>query len=653
MKKIVSCFLAFFFFAPHLPAQHQQRIDSLENAYRNATVDTAAFHLLSELINLYRISDGKKALERSRLQLEMAENLPQPRFRGRAHFNLAVSLRKTGDYETAISHYQKALDFFAEAKDEPNIGMINGSLGITYWQRDEFDKALEHMRKALAVAERLGHTERVCANLNNIGGVFMKQEKYDSALVYLEKTRVLYAQMKDTAGLADAYGNMGAIYIELKDTAAARRHALIGIDYAQRSDYHYQLMTSYGTLGGVYFLQQRYPEAVSYFEKSIAIATMLESKESLRDSYKSLSEIYSQAGRHDSAFKYLALYGAVKDSLLSEAKLRQINEMEAKYQSVKTAQELVEQKAVNERKTLWLGFALSGFVLVLILAFFIWRGYVNKRKAGKEIQLQKEVIEEKNKEILDSIHYAERIQQALLPSDSLRKQLLPESFVFYRPKAIVAGDFYWLAESGERLLFAVGDCTGHGVPGSLMSVVCTNALNRAVKEFGIAAPGSILDKVRELVQESFGGSDDRLNDHSSGTGVQDGMDISLCCLDRKTGGLQWAGANNPLWLVRNGELIEIKGDKQPIGKFIHARPFSTHSIELRKGDLLYLFTDGFADQFGGPEGKKFKYKQLAQLLLLHWNNDLQQQAVLIERRFEEWRGQLEQIDDVCVMGVRI
>ncbi|MBK9191300.1 MAG: SpoIIE family protein phosphatase [Crocinitomicaceae bacterium] len=273
---------------------------------------------------------------------------------------------------------------------------------------------------------------------------------------------------------------------------------------------------------------------------------------------------------------------------------------------------------------------------------------------------QKHLVEEKNKEILDSINYAKRIQKAILPQDKLFNAALPDSFVLYKPKDIVAGDFYWMEETKNQILFAAADCTGHGVPGALVSVVCHNALNRAVREYGLTDPGKILDKTREIVIAEFEKSDDD---------VKDGMDISLVAIPTPTGSvgagrdlrlqsplqIQWAGANNPLWVVKKDStiILEIKPDKQPIGKYAEAKPFTTHEIDLEKGDTFYIFTDGFADQFGGDRGKKFKASSMKELILTIQNLSMSEQKERLNESFEVWRGTLEQIDDVSVIGVRI
>lgn len=284
---------------------------------------------------------------------------------------------------------------------------------------------------------------------------------------------------------------------------------------------------------------------------------------------------------------------------------------------------------------------LSSAVVTFFLTF-----YFKRANADYEAQLIRmhEILSEKNKEVTDSIRYAQHIQKAILPSETAIARQFPCSFILYAPKDIVAGDFYFLEMKDGKIIFAVCDCTGHGVPGAMVSMICSNALTRAVKEFHLTDPAAILDKTRELVVGTFEKSEDE---------VKDGMDISLCCFDPSAKVLHWAGANNPLWIIRNNVLIEFRPDKQPVGHTDNPLPFTTHSIPVQKGDHLYAFTDGYADQFGGDKGKKFKYSQLKAMLLANVSLDIKEQLRRIKQQLDEWKGDLEQVDDILLMGVRI
>ncbi len=262
------------------------------------------------------------------------------------------------------------------------------------------------------------------------------------------------------------------------------------------------------------------------------------------------------------------------------------------------------------------------------------------------INHQKKLLEEKNKDITDSIQYAKRIQNALMASDSLLKKNLPEYFVLYKPKDIVSGDFYWAEKTENKFLLAVCDCTGHGVPGAFMSLLGVSFLNEITKEKNITQPDLIFSSLRENIIHA-------INPEGNEEG-KDGMDAVLCSFDFEKMEMNFACSNNPLWIFRNNQCLEIKPDKFPIGKYEgEIKPFTLHSEKLQKGDLIYLFTDGYADQFGGAKGKKFKYKNIQQILSLHANKTMSEQKKVLDKTIETWKGNLEQVDDILIIGIKI
>jgi len=306
-------------------------------------------------------------------------------------------------------------------------------------------------------------------------------------------------------------------------------------------------------------------------------------------------------------------------------------------------------KIESQKSIIWLSIVF--LIIVSALGVLAYRSYRLKNKANiliskqkGEIEEQHNVLEEQHREITDSINYAKRIQDAILPPLKLVKGYIPDSFILYQPKDIVAGDFYWMEGVNNLIIFAAADCTGHGVPGAMVSVVCHNAMNRAVREFMLIEPDEILNKTRDIVVETFEKSDED---------VRDGMDVALCTINTESNKLSFSGANNGLYFIRNGELLQIKPDKQPIGKYDDSKPFTKHEMDLEKGDVIYTFSDGYADQFGGPKGKKFMYRPFRELLLSIHTKPMSEQHDLLMNAFEEWRGKMEQIDDVCVIGVRI
>ncbi|MES2514876.1 MAG: SpoIIE family protein phosphatase [Bacteroidota bacterium] len=266
------------------------------------------------------------------------------------------------------------------------------------------------------------------------------------------------------------------------------------------------------------------------------------------------------------------------------------------------------------------------------------------RQKTQELNTTLTELRSQTLELRDSISYAKRIQKAILRHPASIKEILPDSFFLYKPKDIVAGDFYLAEQLEDKIILAAADCTGHGVPGAIISVVCGNALKRAMRKVGLADAALILEKTRDYVIETFEGSDED---------IKDGMDIALCILDPKTHILNYAGANISLHYTHQQQLTEIKSNKQPVGKHVIKLPFTNHSVQLQKGDAIYLFTDGMPDQFGGSKGKKFKYKQLRELIQSSQNQSMQQQGHFIDQTFEEWKGNLMQVDDVCIIGIRL
>lgn len=304
-------------------------------------------------------------------------------------------------------------------------------------------------------------------------------------------------------------------------------------------------------------------------------------------------------------------------------------------------------------------YTISFFVLIyLIIQLSIQRvknqnirleGIVTERTKeiaaqNELLEVQKEEITQKTKDIVDSIVYAKRIQETILPTERL-PQMLPQHFVFYRPKDIVSGDFYWARQKGNKIIFSAIDCTGHGVPGALVSIVGNSALLRCVNEHKLTEPAEILDKLRDIVIRSF--------DSTGLQDVKDGMDMSLCTLDKDTLILKYAGANNECIIIRDKEMIELKADKQPIGQFAYAKPFNQHEFQLQSGDCIYQFTDGYIDQFGGEKGKKLKSRPFKEMLLNVSHLSMDEQQERVKTFFENWKSGYEQVDDVCVFGVKI
>lgn len=514
--------------------------------------------------------------------------------------------------QTAIMQYETALLLAQKLKDKALIAQSYSLLGSVYFNDYKDEKALENFSKALELNKQIGKEDKIVEGLNNIAVVLKDLGKADEALANFFQLLNFAKSKNNLDNLVVAYHNIAITYLENK------KDETLGLQYLDSSTY---------------------------------AATRYHNYEALMTIYATYSDHYSKQKNFEKAFEYYKLKFAANDSLLQQSRDKEFIEMSTKYGTEKKEAENKLLKTESEKQRA-ITFGISiGLVLVAILSFFVFRSYRQKQKANillaaqnSEINEKKSIIEEKQKEILDSIAYAKRLQEAILPPIDSLNRYFESVFIYYAPKDIVAGDFYWMEKKDDFTFLAAADCTGHGVPGALVSVVCSNALNRAVLEFNIKDPGKILDKTRELVLETFSKND---------KDVKDGMDISLLTIHNNTKEIKWAGANNPLWYIANGTMTIITADKQPIGKTENPKPFTTHTIPAGKNSSLFLLTDGYADQFGGPKGKKFKYKQLKELLVKNTDKSMKEQCDILHSAFENWKGNLEQVDDVCVIGVRV
>jgi tetratricopeptide (TPR) repeat protein len=668
-------------------------------------------------VSFYHRGDYAKAIDYYTHSLQLREEIKD-------QYGIATSLgyiglihRNQGDYTKAIDYYTQSLRLREQIGDKKGIAASLNNIGIIYRNQGDYAKAIDYYTQSLKIDEQLENQQGIATSLNNIGIIYHYQGDYAQTINYYTQSLQLYKKLEDQQGIATSLNNIGISYKDKGDYTKAIDFFTQSLQLQEEIGDKQGVVGSLDNIGTIYYNQGDYAKALDYSKRALVIAQQIGAVAEISGAAKSLWEVYKTIGSYKKALEMHELYVTMRDSILSEESQREVIRQEYKYNyekekvvdSVATVQqmivkdaELAKQKIEIKAKRNQQYALFGGLGLVLVFALFMFNRFrvtqhqkqVIEEKE-KETQRQKEDIEEKHKEITDSIRYAKRIQNAILPPQKTVKKWLPESFIFYKPKDVVAGDFYWLETSptptipkgeGVSILFAAADCTGHGVPGAMVSVVCNNGLNRSVREHGITDPGKILDKTRKIVISEFEKSEED---------VKDGMDIALCKLEilkdksQKTK-LQYAGANNPLWIIRKApsvlpsadgegnphtshpqnkgnvnensspsgrldgaELIEYKPNKQPIGKTVKPKPFTTHSIELQKGDTIYIFTDGFADQFGGPKGKKFMYKPFKELLLSIQEKTMEEQKIMLEQHFENWKGGLEQIDDVCVIGVRI
>ena len=563
------------------------------------------------------------------------------------------SQRKLGRLKEATDSYLDAKKIFESIGDKKGIAGAYNNLGIIFMAEDQQEKAIEYYEVARRMNIEINNQPWLAKNLSNLGDAYFNLHQYDSAEVYFLQAKKLNEELGYTVDCNIDVMNLGNVYTSKKDFKKAKEQFDIAMDFDRRNEREADLAAVMFNFSGLFMATGDYATAKSYLDSSIAISTKYNDFETMLNVYKAYTVMYEKMGDYKNAYKYYELYSIKKDSTTSSDMKNQMDQMEESLReevlkennASLTRDKTLQDAALNQSRLINYT-AYGGVVLVLGIAFAFFKRYQAKKKANDLLQSQKTIIEHKNKEMLDSINYASRIQQAILAPEEKMSEMFSESFLFFRPRDIVSGDFYWFAEKNGTKIIAAADCTGHGVPGAFMSMIGNAFLNEIVIEHGITKPSEILSELRRLVIHAL--------KQKGETGEQrDGMDISLLSFSAN-GKIEWAGANNPLWIVRGNDCIEFTGDRRPIGFFKgQGLPFTNHEIETKKGDMLFIFTDGYADQFGGASERKMMKKKFKEILVSFSNEKAELQKKNLEERFEAWRGNLEQVDDVCVIGVRI
>jgi tetratricopeptide (TPR) repeat protein len=613
--------------------------------------------LLGIIDNYKGQGDDYKAMEECQTGLLLTQKMNYKKGIARFLRQLGDIYDDQGDSTQAMENYQKALSIVSDLKDERAIAYAFITIAKGYIHN--IQKALINYNKALQLLEEQKDTASIRKVYKLIGEMYMENKDFPNALENYQKSLSLAGKNWFDWELADLLNNIGIIYFNQGNITSALDYHYKALKVSEQLNDVPRVAITNFRLAQAYLKQKDFVNAKNYSDRALILTTKNTFANTILDIELSAAEIDSAIGDYKDAFAnyrhYTALSNKVKSEEVRKAALKEkfqdeYNRQKELDQVAQKQKDAIEQADKRKQKIITWS-VVGGLLVVLVFAGFILQSLRVTRKQkqiieikNKETEEQKKIIEDRNKDMLASITYAKRLQDAILPPISLIQKYLPESFVLYKSKDIVAGDFYWMERAGDNMLIAAADCTGHGVPGALVSVVCSNALNRTVKEFHITEPGKILDMVRKLVLETFENSENN---------VQDGMDISLCGINIKTKEVQWSGAYNSLWYIHNGEIHEIPADKQPIGKHNKPQPFNTYNLNLQKGDTLYLFTDGYADQFGGPKGKKFKYKQMEELLLANTTKSMDEQKSALENTLESWKGDLEQVDDILVIGIRI
>jgi tetratricopeptide (TPR) repeat protein/serine phosphatase RsbU (regulator of sigma subunit) len=697
MRKIFLLNAIIFIFLLFGKAQPPIKKDSLLKKLKEDIHDTIRFKIYNTLTRLtLSKGDNKESLEWGLKGYDLAKKINFKRGIAKICMNIGNTYSALSDYPRAIEFQQKSIEAHKELSDKSGLAANYNNIGIVYYNLSDFTKCLEYFQKAMKMQEELrnkqlvayaigniaviyesinedslamiyqhkcfamhsesGKKEELLSPLINLSILYKKKKDYEKALDYLNRALNLSTELGEKQTIIKSYANIAGIYLEMKKPREAIEIMFKCKKLAEETGDKKDISRIYYGIAEAYNAKGEYGSAISYFKKSFNLSQTTGDISEQKLAADGLHNGYKKNNDYKSSLYYHEIARKLNDSIFSSTKNETLNSLKIQFAldrqetdlKAKSDEELKKQEEEKSKQRLIIYIAIGMFLVVLFFSYFFYKRFKLTKKQNVIIETQKKLVEQKNREITDSIVYAKRLQTAILPPEHLVKQYFPNSFIFYQPKDIVAGDFYWLEVHNDTIYLAVADCTGHGVPGAMVSVVCSNALNRALKEFNITDTGKLLDKTRELVQETF---------EKSGEGINDGMDISLVKFGIQPEGdfirFQYSGANNSLWYIEDNEFKEIKSDKQSISKIDNPKPFTTHNVEVKKNSSLFLYTDGLADQFGGPKGKKFKYKQLAETMLKNSKVPIQRQKEILYSTIETWRGQLEQVDDILILGINI
>lgn len=576
--------------------------------------------------------------------------------------NIGIVHRSNRNQERALESFLQALELFTKAGNKVGEANTLNNIGNIYYQQQKFDQALEFYQNSLKLSEEVGDKSSAAGKYSNIGGVYLMLGDSVKALANTEKALVLQKQVGDDKGQISTLNNLGAYFMEAKEYDKSLSYFLAAEQAEKRIGDHSYNSITLTSIGEIYQAKKQPQLGLNYLLRALREAKKYGSTEDQINVYEKLAATHADLGDFKLSYDYQQLAKSVRDSLDRVVSSRELAEMQIRFETEQKQREielLSKEKEVQDLKITKQitvrNMIIAVTILALLMLVLIYARYRTKQKANeelgrknREIEQQKRTVEEKNSEITSSIQYAKRIQDAIMPSLEEIRAAIPNSFVYYRPKEIVSGDFYWYGKNADQVFIAAVDCTGHGVPGAFMSMIGNDHLNQIVNVEKRTKPDEILNRLHHEIQVT-------LKQKHGVTENHDGMDIALCAIDQKQNRMLFSSANRYLYHVRNGELSEIKGDHFNIGGIMHedVRHYNLYEIELKKDDVFYIFSDGISDQFGGDASKKFGYKRLKNLLLEIHLKPMDDQKMIFENSLMDWMGDNDQIDDFLLIGIRI
>ncbi|MBU0486596.1 MAG: tetratricopeptide repeat protein [Bacteroidetes bacterium] len=609
---------------------------------------------------------------------------------------LGYTYYNRGNYTFAATCMMQALKLAEKNQFEKEIPYIYCILGFIYRDYPDLERSKKYFTLSWNKALEQNNTPYVSTSISEIGNIYQLEGKSDSAIRYLQAALALRLKNGETISVGYSYNDIGNYYIVKKNYREALNYMKKSLDLCEKSGEKWGLPITYSNIGYAYQQLGELSQAKYYYDNAISRSKEMNTLSQIANSYLVISDFYSSQKEYKMAYELLSLHLSYRDSLMNSEKQQQIEELNTKYETEKIASrnEILEKdKALRDadlaRKNTLTQALIGGLLLLGILFVVSIRGYRAKKRANtilrrqqgeileknEELQQQKEEIiaqrdeiekhrdeverqrlvavnqrdeiKEQKKLVTDSIQYALRIQQAILPPKNMLSGMFSDSFIYYQPKDIVSGDFYWIENQHGKRYFAAVDCTGHGVPGAFMSIMATSLLNQAVNEKNISDPGEILDFINEQLNFT-------IRSRGEDISVKDGMDLSVCAIDNNQV-LEAAGAFNSVYIIRSGKLFTVKGDIHPLGTPFEEEfnGYKTTAVQLEKDDAVYAFTDGYIDQMGGVKRKRFLTSRLREKLIAIHGLKMEEQYLILKNTITDWKSDNEQTDDILIMGIRV
>jgi tetratricopeptide (TPR) repeat protein len=646
---------------------------------------------LNRIGSIYRIKgDYGRALNYLYLSLEHYQNLDDQHGIASTYNHIGSVYRQQGNYPGGLKHLFNSLAIYQKIADTTGFADVYNNIGIIYFYQKDYEKALDYYLKSLEIERKYNDELGISISYINIGEIYQIRGEYKTALDYYLKALVLSKKYNDADGVGILFKEIGSIYTHLNDLYLAKTYLYMGLDIFVELQDKYRIAECLIAIGNLAEKEGNSSKAISSYSNALENAKNSGSLELVAEANKLLSEMYDRMKQTDKAYFYYKKFIAARDSLFNEEKTKKTVQAEMLFEFEKQLGEAAISQAKkdavaeeqNRRQILLRNFLFTALASLIIVVSIIYSAYKSKNRANillaqqqhqilekneelmqqqEEILAQRDEIEQKNKileethriieakndRIISSIEYAQTIQQAILPNEDDLKRFFPEHMVFFLPKDIVSGDFYWFSTLGDLLFIAVIDCTGHGVPGSFMSLIGNIILNQVVNEWQTRDPAFILQLVHNQVRKALKQDQAIEKAHAS-------MDICLVSIDVVNKKGTFTGARRPLYLARNGRIERIAGDPRPVGGFQkeHQRTFTNHYLDFTDTTWLYLTTDGYIDQMDNSFTKFGPHKFIQLLESLH-EQPMDQQKLAIIETFEKHRGNHEQIDDICLLGLKI